>query len=57
MHTFLDYDRNLLAYEKLQMVIQPITKVLKAIAKYSWQLSNLVAFINLNSFVKIDLQK
>jgi len=34
-----------------------ILKVLKAIAKYSWQLSNLVAFIRLNLFVKIDLQK
>jgi hypothetical protein len=34
-----------------------ILKVLKVIAKYSWQLSNLVAFIRLNLFVKIDLQK
>lgn len=34
-----------------------ILKVLKAIAKFSWQLSNLVAFIRLNLFVKIDLQK
>ena len=34
-----------------------ILKVLKAIAKYGWQLSNLVAFIRLNLFVKIDLQK
>ncbi len=25
-------------------------------AKYSWHLSNLVAFIRLNLFVKIDLQ-
>ncbi len=33
-----------------------ILKVLKAIAKYSWHLSNLVAFIRLNLFVKIDLQ-
>jgi hypothetical protein len=31
-------------------------KVLKAIAKYGWHLSNLVAFIRLNIFVKIDLQ-
>lgn len=34
-----------------------ILKVLKAIAKFGWQLSNLVAFIRLNLFVKIDLQK
>ncbi len=32
-------------------------KVLKEISKYGWQLSNLVAFIRLNLFVKIDLQK
>ncbi len=25
-------------------------------AKYAWQLSNLIAFIRLNLFVKIDLQ-
>ena len=31
-------------------------KVLKAMAKYNWYLSNLVAFIRLNLFVKIDLQ-
>lgn len=34
-----------------------VLKVLKAIAKFGWQLSNLVAFIRLNLFVKIDLQK
>lgn len=33
-----------------------ILKALKAIAKYSWHLSNLVAFIRLNMFVKINLQ-
>lgn len=33
-----------------------IVKYLKAIAKYGWQLSNLVAFLRLNLFVKIDLQ-
>ena len=32
-------------------------KALKAMAKYKWHLSNLVAFIRLNMFVKIDLQK
>lgn len=32
-------------------------KFLKAQAKYGWQLSNLVAFIRLNLFVKIDLHK
>jgi hypothetical protein len=34
-----------------------ILKVLKAMAKYQWHLSNLVAFIRLNMFVKINLQK
>jgi IS4 transposase len=33
-----------------------ILKALKAMAKYDWHLSNLVAFIRLNLFVKIDLQ-
>ena len=33
-----------------------ILKALKAMAKYGWHLSNLVAFIRLNIFVKIDLQ-
>ena len=32
-------------------------KALKAMGKYNWHLSNLVAFIRLNMFVKIDLQK
>lgn len=34
-----------------------ILKYLKAIAKYGWRLSNLMAFIRLNLFVKIELQK
>jgi hypothetical protein len=34
-----------------------MVKALKAIAKFNWQLSNLVAFIRLNLFVKIDIQK
>jgi len=34
-----------------------ILKVMKAMAKYNWHLSNLVAFIRLNIFVKIDLQR
>jgi len=33
-----------------------VLKVLKALAKFNWQLSNLIAFIRLNLFVKIDLQ-
>jgi len=33
-----------------------ILKALKAMAKYNWHLSNLVAFIRLNLFVKIDLK-
>jgi len=32
-----------------------VLKALKAMAKYQWHLSNLVAFIRLNLFVKIDL--
>lgn len=34
-----------------------VLKALKAQAKYNWYLSNLVAFIRLNLFVKVDLQK
>ena len=33
-----------------------LLKFLQALAKYGWRLSNLVAFIRLNLFVKIDLQ-
>lgn len=33
-----------------------ILKAMKAMAKYNWHLSNLVSFIRLNLFVKIDLQ-
>ena len=33
-----------------------ILKALKAMAKFNWHLSNLVAFIRINLFVKIDLQ-
>jgi len=33
-----------------------ILKALKAMAKFNWHLSNLVAFIRLNLFVKINLQ-
>jgi len=38
------------------MITILVLKVLKELAKYGWQLSNLVAFIRLNLFVKIDLQ-
>ena len=34
-----------------------LLKALKAMAKHKWYLSNLVAFIRLNLFVKVDLQK
>jgi hypothetical protein len=34
-----------------------VLKYLKALAQYGWRLSNLVAFIRLNMFVKINLQK
>ena len=34
-----------------------ILKALKAMAKYNWHLSNLVAFIRLNIFVKMNLQE
>lgn len=33
-----------------------ILKALKAMAKHKWHLSNLIAFIRLNIFVKINLQ-
>jgi hypothetical protein len=33
-----------------------VLKALKAIAQFDWNLSNLVSFIRLNSFVKINLQ-
>jgi len=33
-----------------------VLKALKAMAKFKWHLSNLVAFIRLNLFVKIELQ-
>jgi len=38
------------------LIIIGILKVLKQIAKHRWYLSNLVGFIRLNLFVKIDLQ-
>ncbi len=34
-----------------------ILKALKAMAKFTWNLSNLIAFIRLNLFVKINLQQ
>jgi len=34
-----------------------LLKFLQSLAKYGWRLSNLVAFIRLNLFVKIDLRK
>lgn len=39
------------------MITILLLKYLKKIAKYGWCLSNLVAFIRINIFVKIDLQK
>jgi len=39
------------------MITILILKYLKQLAKYNWYLSNLVAFIRLNLFVKIDLLK
>ena len=39
------------------MITILILKVLKALAKYPWYLSNLIAFIRLNLFVKVELQK
>jgi len=33
-----------------------ILKILKVQSKFSWYLSNLLVFIRLNIFVKIDLQ-
>jgi hypothetical protein len=34
-----------------------VLKALKAMAKYNWQVSNLVSFIRLNLLVKIELQQ
>jgi hypothetical protein len=34
-----------------------VLKYLKALSEFGWRLSNLVAFIRLNLFVKIDLQR
>jgi len=34
-----------------------VLKYLKVLSEFGWRLSNLVAFIRLNLFVKIDLQK
>lgn len=39
------------------MITILMLKFLKELAKYGWQLSNLVAFIRLNLFVKIDLHR
>lgn len=39
------------------MITILILKFLKELAKYTWHLSNLVAFLRLNLFVKIDLLK
>lgn len=39
------------------MITILILKFLKQIAKYNWHLSNLVSFLRLNLFVKIDLNK
>lgn len=39
------------------MIVILILKMLKKMAKYDWSLSNLVYFLRLNTFVKIDLQK
>lgn len=39
------------------MITILILKVLKAMAKFNWYLSNLMAFIRLNLFVKINLQQ
>jgi len=39
------------------MITILLLKYLRKIAKYPWHLSNLVAFIRLNIFVKINLHK
>lgn len=38
------------------MITILMLKALEAIAKYQWHLSNLVAFIRLNNFVKFNLE-
>ena len=37
------------------MIVILLLKYLKAISKFNWHLSNLVVFIRINLFVKIDL--
>jgi len=39
------------------MIAMLILKYLKACASYRWCLSNMVAFLRLNLFVKFDLKK
>lgn len=56
--TFVGTSRNAVEIQLwTAMITILILKYLKSIAKYGWHLSNLVAFIRLNIFVKIDLQK
>lgn len=40
----------------MALITISILKVLKAISKYPWYLSNLVAFIRLNLFVKLNFK-
>lgn len=56
--TFIGTSENAVMIQIWTALITILTlKAMKNQAKYGWHLSNLVAFIRLNIFVKIDLQK
>jgi len=56
--SFIGTSRNVVMIQIWTALIRIlILKYLKALAKYNWYLSNLVAFLRLNLFVKIELQK
>jgi hypothetical protein len=56
--TFVGTNRNSVLIQIWTALISIlIIKYLKQIAKYGWCLSNLISFLRMNLFVKIDLQK
>ncbi|QDH78191.1 IS4 family transposase [Echinicola soli] len=56
--TFIESSKNAVMIQIWTALITILLlKVMKATAKFGWHLSNLVAFIRLNIFVKIELQK
>jgi len=56
--TFIEISKNAVMIQIWTALITILLlKIMKATAKLGWHLSNLVAFIRLNIFVKIELQK